>query len=280
MAALTEIELPEGLISIGQSAFCGCELTDVFIPSTVMNIGGAPFSGNPALRTITVSTQNTTYHSEKNCLLETKTRTLIDVSASGDLPSEFFHIGEYAFHNAPFTNYSIPDGVLSIGEGAFTGVEMLSIPASVTKIGSGFANSDTVITLDEQNPHYKLINNCLIETATGTLIWGNSRSVIPDDGSVKAIRNFAFENCNSLYELVIPESVNVIEGCSFHWCNTLTKLTFKGKLIWVGEHGFSEVRSNGSYTVVFEKNTEEDSASWHRNWNNNSTATFVWADSE
>ena len=37
-----------------------------------------------------------------------------------------------------------------------------------------------------------MVDNCLVEAATGKLIYGNAFSIIPTDGSIKSIGDAAF----------------------------------------------------------------------------------------
>ncbi len=132
------------------------------------------------------------------------------------LPDSVTTIGEEAFWDCSnLVNVTIPESVTTIGGNAFYSCDKLSnitIPKSVTKIGDyAFAScsSLTSITVEEGNPVYHSSGNCLIETASKTLVKGCNNSVIPTDGSVISIGQYAFRYCNSLTSVTIPDGVGI-----------------------------------------------------------------------
>ena len=125
-------------------------------------------------------------------------------------------IWDNAFEDCNVTSVVIPEGVTKIGLAAFQKCKYLTslnIPKSVTKIEDiAFNNCSglTSISVAEGNPNYHSVDNCLIETASKTLILGCRNSVVPVDGSVTVIANCAFRSCGDLLSVVIPEGVTKI----------------------------------------------------------------------
>lgn len=68
----------------------------------------------------------------------------------------------------------------------------------------------------------------MIKTATKELIAGCKNSVIPTDGSVTSIGNYAFYDCSGLTSINIPDSVISISIYAFSSCSDLTSITFNG----------------------------------------------------
>lgn len=140
---------------------------------------------------------------------------------------------------------NIGDNVKIIPSYAFqgcTGLTSITIPDSVTSIGDyAFYNCTglTSIIVDEGNTKYHSAGNCLIETATKTLILGCNTSVIPADGSVTSIGNDAFYNCSGLKSIVIPDSVIGIGGGAFAYCTGLTTITIPDSVTSIGGETFS-----------------------------------------
>lgn len=65
------------------------------------------------------------------------------------------------------------------------------------------------IEVEEGNPVFRSVNNCLIESATGTLIMGCKNSIIPDDNTIKKIGKMAFATKGEVKKhnrpMLIPE---------------------------------------------------------------------------
>ena len=135
--------------------------------------------------------------------------------------------------------------VTAIGHLGFSNndeLKSLTIPTTVTSIrqGSLFYYCDNVetVTIKEGNPVYHSVDNCIIETATKTLVVGCKTGVIPADGSVTAIGNNAFANCSNLTEIVIPEGIVSIGSSVFVGCEELTQVTLPDSLTSIGAGAF------------------------------------------
>ena len=143
------------------------------------------------------------------------------------------------------------DGTITeIVEGSFYGCTLLSstitIPASVTKIGLfAFHNcyNITGIIVENGNPTYYSVNNCLIEKSTGILIKGCNNSVIPNDGTITQIADYAFYSCNSLSgNLIIPNGVVSVGIGAFGYCGYRGVLEIPSSVAYIGESAFCSLR--------------------------------------
>jgi hypothetical protein len=122
--------------------------------------------------------------------------------------------------------------VTSIGERVFLGC-------------SGLTN----IAVESGNSIYHSEGNCLIETASKTLILGCKNSVIPTDGSVTSIGYAAFSGCSGLTSITIPSGLTSVGNEAFYDCSSLTSITIPDGVINIGEYAFSGCNSLTSITI-------------------------------
>lgn len=100
------------------------------------------------------------------------------------------------------TRLVFPRAMQRIDEMAFESLNLLT-----TSIES--------IEVEDGNEYFHSKNNCLIETATKTLVLGCKNSIIPDDGSVEIIGEYAFNGCMGATRMEIPEGVKEIHNMAF-----------------------------------------------------------------
>ena len=126
-------------------------------------------------------------------------------------------VSDAFYYCSSLTSITIGSGVTSIGEGAFRG-----------------CSSVENITVDSDNSVYHSSGDCLIETASKTLIVGCKNSVIPSEGSVTSIGGYAFYNCTSLTSVTIPDSVTSIGEFAFWECTSLASITIPDSVTSIG----------------------------------------------
>ena len=235
--SLASITLGNGVTSIGRSAFSQCDsLVSITIPDSVMAIGEDAFYGTHLIRR-----EDGVHYVDKwviDCYTDIKSATL---------RSDSVGIGDGAFSGFyQLENITIPEGVLYIGAMAFSGCSALTsitIPASVISIGEAVlasCSSLTSINVQPGNTEYCSAGNCLVEISSKTLISGCNTSVIPNDGSITSIGCRAFNECDDLMFVTIPDGVTSIGDHAFSWSDDLTSVTIPESVTRIGEYAFHQ----------------------------------------
>ena len=143
-----------------------------------------------------------------------------------------FHIeeGRLIKYTGNRERVEIPASVTAIESHAFGDcrtVRSIVIPASVESIGY-YAVSDCPLLeelwVDRDNRKYFSSGNCVIDKEASAVVLGCQAGVIPDDGSVTAIAEFAFANCVALERIVIPGTVKQIRNYAFDGCYNLNSV--------------------------------------------------------
>ncbi len=211
---LKSVSIPEGVTSIGKSAFSNCVgLTSVAIPKGVTSIGDKAFY----------------YTAIENI----------------NMPDSLTSIGQDAFYCCPLTSITIPNNVTliedrtfnrcnslktvvfnqnitSIGNNAFSGcnqLESITIPNKVTSIGDSAFNSCKNLT-----------------------------SVTIEEGLV-SIGNSAFFGCENLTNITIPEGITSIGNDAFKSCFKLEEVNIPSTIISIGNSAFSFCKDLRTVTV-------------------------------
>ena len=120
---LNSIEVPDGIIAIGDNAYYGCgNATSIFIPNSVSHIGRWALYACYSLNSIVVEEGNSVYDSRNNCnaIIETATNSLIVACQNTVIPEGVTNIGENAFFNCRnITSITLPNSVTNIEPFAF-----------------------------------------------------------------------------------------------------------------------------------------------------------------
>ena len=145
-------------------------------------------------------------------------------------------IGDGAFcYCSGLTNIVIPNSVSSIGSNAFSGCEGLTsidIPNSVTAIGD-HAFDDTAWYNNQ--PDGLVYAGKVAYKYKGTMPSGTNMTF--KEGTL-GIADYAFEGCEGLTSIVIPNSVTDIWESAFQGCTGLTSIVIPNSVTEIGSWAF------------------------------------------
>ena len=274
---ITELYLPEyyngyPVVSIEDGCFSEYNsLQTLYVSSHINSINQTAFMGCSGLDTILVSTENTTFHSAENCLIDTVTKNLILGCKNSSIPNDgtVTSIRGRAFYGCSgLTNIIVPNSVTSIGESAFSGCSNLKsivIPDSVSSLPSGLLSAcaslvditipfiGNTIDTNEGITHYPFgwifgsdpyINGIEIQQEVKFSTYAQSvsfyipstlRTVTVTGG---AVFYHAFENCSMLTSVAIPAGADSIGDYAFLSCSGLNELPISNSIISIGENAF------------------------------------------
>ena len=221
--SLTSVDIPDGITTIQQSCFeDDLSLVSVNIPNSVTSIWSSVFKNCSSLASIGLpdSLEQIDDWTFGNCT------SLVSI----DIPESVTRIGNYAFNGcAKLANFNFSHNLKALGEAAFggTAVESVTIPNSLTSIGSAFSGCKKLISVTIEN-------------------------------GVKSIPEGLCWSCTSLSNITIPSTVVTIGGGAFYDC-PLEYVTIPKSVVRMGSRAF-----DGAAVVGCQ--ASEKPAGWADDW--------------
>ena len=268
--SLKNIEIPDGITSIENYAFCQCwSITSLSVPESVTSIGTGAFRFCGDLKEIKLPSNLTVlsdslFGADANLEYITfgdaeKTDTVI-------IPETVQKMGNYVFMNCEkIKNIKLPSNLKIIGKTCFQGCISLTglfIPQSVESIGGGiFGDCDALqsVEIEDENNNFIFKDGILYDVKNGILV-SAVNSLIPEkvivDECTKTIDYSAFADCNNLYEIEIPQGVVNIGEKAFARLDNLKNIDIPDSvtnittLAFYRCNGLVSVQVPGSVTAI------------------------------
>ncbi len=245
---LISATIPNGVKSIGGSAFSGCSnLTSIEIPNSVTSIGQGAFYDCSSLKNI-------------------------------EIPDSVTSIGSYAFYNCSrLTSMNLPNSLTRIGSDTFDDCYSLTsiyIPSSVTSIeNSAFINCDSLVFIKNMSDISLTLGSAdngniaqdalVIEDKNGNKIYRNSGSIVINDflfdvnssgeyvlraylGSEDTVilpenvngHAYAISNMRGVKNVILPNNFTSIGDNAFRSCRSLTNIEIPNSVMSIGSYAF------------------------------------------
>lgn len=214
MADITEIFLPEELVSIGDYAFWYTNIENIEIPQKVKRVGSGAFRECLMLKEVTISNSVT-------------------------------EIGDYAFYGCTsLENITLPEYLKTIERSAFSGCTKLSkvyMADNITTIEYGAFYNCSI--------EYISLSDSL--TTIGEIAFKNCKKLkqITFPEGFLSMGKEAFSNCTSLTKIQIPESVIDFGNYAFSGCTALSSVTLHSKLTFISHGAFAGCTGLRSITL-------------------------------
>ena len=227
--SLKSITIPDSVTSIGEMAFTSCSsLASVTIPDSVTSIGFYAFMYCSSLAEF----KGKFASADGRCLIVDGELKFFAPAGLTEytIPDGITSIGDAAFRNcSSLTNVTIPDSVTSIGHESFkdcTSLTSITIPDSVTSIETFvFASCSSLAEIKgkfaTEDGRCLIINGELDSFAPA----GLTEYTIPD--GVTSIGTYAFYEYSNLISITIPETVTRIQNYAFKNCSKLAEVYCK-----------------------------------------------------
>ncbi len=256
-ALLSSIVIANSVTTISDWAFAGCtQLTSITIPSSVITIGDYAFPGCTGLT-------NVTFGNAVSYIGDWAFNSCSNLT-SVIIPSSVVYLGDDVFFGSGLTNVTILGDSTAWSSASFAGcgdLTTITIGSDVTNVNIGNAGfaSDPIqtITVDVGNPFYSSVDGVLFDTSQTTLILyplGRTGSYTIPSGVVTIGTN-AFDSCGGLTSVTIPNSVTSIGDYAFNGCSSLMNAIMGSGVTNIGYQAFSQCTNLMAIDVSVDNNS-------------------------
>ena len=259
-----EYMVPEDTASVGEYAFCGCKnLFAVGLSDTVEEVASSAFDGCWSLASIQVSPDNETLASIDGVLFRKSDRTLLRYPEGLSeplycVPDGILSIGPGAFRGCgSLWKVIVPAGVVFVGELAFSACDTLtnvSLPGTVKDVGSSpFSDCPCLEEISVSGEgRLATVGGALVDIGESRLIClpaGRGDTTFEAPEGIVSIGEGAFSRCSSLQSVSLPDSLELIGSRAFESCSALESVSIPKAVTAIGDKVFFQCSALESVTI-------------------------------
>ena len=247
---LTALEIPEGVVGIGDEAFASCKkLTDITFPSTLKKLGKKSFqycgkdAAEPFFVFLPDGLEEMTFGGRDASFLDKSDLLTYECNPAGAAARKLCALNEYF----EFTAAGAHDFIFRYADHTEP-TETDSYHKEKRLYLKYYLGSDAHVTVPAFT---EVIGNrafCLMQTASKNTTM--TRVTLAD--TLVAFDQDAFENCTALTSVQIPEGITEISAWCFKNCENLTQVTFPGTLKSIRGSAFAGCGTAAAEPFVFE----------------------------
>ena len=217
-AALRDAKFRGDLAQLGVGAFSGCStLEAVVFDCPISKIGYDAFYGCSSLTEFSVSSESYSYKSVGGVLFDYDGKHLVRYPAG-----------------KPDREYTVPEGVVTILDGAFYGctkLERVTLSKDVKLIGSSAFRSCAALKTVSLPENLETIKNSAFQGCKSLV-----RAELP--AYVAYIGAYAFSHCTKLSAVILPPKLTELCLGVFEACSSLSTAVLPESIIKIGEKAF------------------------------------------
>ena len=266
-----KIVIKEGITGIGDSAFAHYDgLVRVEIPDSVTKIGWSAFSGCRSLQLDKLTTKeraigNDAFYGVSIDEVEISESLVTEgnvIFRGANINHVSFEEGIQVIQDNVFNSCDsiveviIPNSVKEIRNNAFAhcdGLVRVEIPDSVTKIGWSAFSGNRSLQLDKLTTKERAIGNDAfygvsideveisesLVTEGNVIFRGANINHVSFEEGIQVIQDNVFNSCDSIVEVIIPNSVKEIRNNAFAHCDGLVRVEIPDSVTKIGWSAFS-----------------------------------------
>ena len=235
---LTSVQIPNSVTTIAEKAFYGCNyMKKIIIPESVTQIKETAFEGCSGEAHIFCNINDKAFVGAlftkvvlDDCVTTLGQECFMDCTELKEvvLSKGLTSIPYCAFQNTGIEHIILPEGVVSLDQGAFLECGKLKsaiLPESLKIIGTSVFKKCSMLQELKMPTQVKSIGGeAFLDCASLT------EFVVPE--GVTTIQEKTFHNCSSLTSLTLPSSITSING-AFYGCSKLTRLNIPNIEMWL-----------------------------------------------